>query len=304
MNPWRCLFLLALIALAAGCAAPLPAQPTRSPAPAPSAPPAAPEAAPSPAPSATASPAPTAAPTPTPLPSATPRPERTLYNMYIGKDTLRQPDLVRTPPAPIVKMREVDGFAKSYAHIMFNGLQVNGEEIKGERQMLTMLVKLLNEALAKEFVSQTVLSAYRSYEDQVYLNQKEKTESERFLAPPGRSEHHLGTAVDLAWGTERLDFYLMNADRRAQQYYDWLKLNAHRFGFVFSYPYKTSADRSQTNLLEPFITEYRAEPWHLRYVGVDLATQIYTAKDEQGRSYLDPLSSLIPQAFMEPPAGN
>ena len=55
-----------------------------------------------------------------------------------------------------------------------------------------------------------------------------------------------------------------------------------------------------TNLLAPYVTEYKAEPWHIRYVGPDLAQQIYAAHDPDGRNYLDPLSPLVPQQFLLP----
>ena len=40
--------------------------------------------------------------------------------------------------------------------------------------------------------------------------------------------------------------------------------HAHEFGFIIRYP--------QDRTLE---TGYQYEPWHLRYVGVESATQIY-----------------------------
>ena len=43
----------------------------------------------------------------------------------------------------------------------------------------------------------------------------------------------------------------------------WVADNAHRFGFIIRYP--------QERVLE---TGYQYEPWHLRYVGVELATEI------------------------------
>ena len=47
----------------------------------------------------------------------------------------------------------------------------------------------------------------------------------------------------------------------------WIRDNAHRFGFIISYP-----DGSE------HMTGFIYEPWHLRYVGVEVATQIF----EQG----------------------
>lgn len=44
----------------------------------------------------------------------------------------------------------------------------------------------------------------------------------------------------------------------------WLKENAHKFGFILRYP-KGKED----------ITGKKFEPWHIRYVGEDIAKYIY-----------------------------
>ena len=247
--------------------------------------------------------APTASPTVLiqPTPTQPPPPLVNLFNRYLGKDTHRQPELVTTPPGTIIPISSADGYDHSYIAIFLGGKQVNGEEIKGQPIMLTHLILLFNAAYQDVQASVAVLSSYRSYEDQQYLQQTGGEENgDNYLAQPGRSEHQLGTAVDLAWNAERLNFYLMDVYPKARDFYNWLKENAHLYGFVFSYPYKSNADQSTTNLLVPYVTEYKAEPWHLRYVGLDLAAKIYAARDDQGRSYLDPLSPLIPQQFFLP----
>ena len=44
----------------------------------------------------------------------------------------------------------------------------------------------------------------------------------------------------------------------------WLAANCHKYGFIIRYP------KGKTD-----ITGYNYEPWHIRYLGVDLATEIY-----------------------------
>ena len=241
--------------------------------------------------------------TPTAGATSTPTAEpTTLYNRYVGKDATRQPELIQTPPVEMVKISEVDGYTGSYVKIFLIGKQVNGEDILGDRAALQALIKLFEAAHKQGFIAQTVLSCYRGFGQQNYLDEQSDDGDGTSVAEPGRSEHHLGTAVDLAWNAERLNFYLMYTYPKAREFYNWLKENAHMYGFVFSYPYKSNADESQNNLLEPYITEYKAEPWHLRYVGVELAKKIAMARDENNRGYLDPLSLLIPQQFLLPPA--
>jgi D-alanyl-D-alanine carboxypeptidase len=69
------------------------------------------------------------------------------------------------------------------------------------------------------------------------------------VALPGHSEHQLGTTVDLAGSAGLFDF---------------VEKNAHKYGFTISYP------RNKTNL-----TGYAYEPWHLRYIGRDLAKAVH-----------------------------
>ena len=87
-------------------------------------------------------------------------------------------------------------------------------------------------------------SAYRSYEEQARVFAA--TPEVGRAARPGHSEHQLGTAVDL-----RLPFAAAA---------DWLRENAPGYGFVLSYP----EGRQR-------ITGYQPEPWHFRFVGVEVA---------------------------------
>lgn len=92
-----------------------------------------------------------------------------------------------------------------------------------------------------------VSSAFRSYAEQarVFRTTKEVGRAAR----PGHSEHQLGTAVDL-----RLSTMVTAA---------WLAEHGPPLGFAVSYP-----ERKQR------LTGYRPEPWHVRFVGAPLATEV------------------------------
>lgn len=77
-----------------------------------------------------------------------------------------------------------------------------------------------------------------------------------YSAKPGYSEHQLGLAVDLNSTEESFD---------QTKEYKWLKANSYKYGFIERYPKG-----------KEFITGYGYEPWHYRYLGVDLATKVYT----------------------------
>ena len=83
-------------------------------------------------------------------------------------------------------------------------------------------------------------------------------ENDRFSARAGYSEHQTGLALDVIapGGT-------LNGFKNTQQFV-WMRDNAHRFGFILRY-----GDGME------YITGYKFEPWHYRYVGVEAATFIY-----------------------------
>jgi hypothetical protein len=85
----------------------------------------------------------------------------------------------------------------------------------------------------------------------------------RFVAPPGRSQHQLGTTADLSsWEIGyaiRRDFVETLAGR-------WLAEHAWEYGFILPY---TAAAETRTG--------YVAEPWHVRWVGRPLAALLWEA---------------------------
>lgn len=106
-----------------------------------------------------------------------------------------------------------------------------------------------------------VLSAFRSFDEQRDLHgqfqQQFGSGANRFSADQGFSEHQLGTTVDIV-DIETAATSQVFAETEA---YRWLERNAHRFGFILSYPEGNEY--------------YIFEPWHWRFVGVDLATDLY-----------------------------
>ncbi len=106
-----------------------------------------------------------------------------------------------------------------------------------------------------------VTSAYRSFETQAQLKGQYLVTygsgANTFSADQGFSEHQLGTAVDFT--TRGLNGGLVPAFADTEAY-AWLLDNAHKYGFVLSYP--------EDNQFYVF------EPWHWRFVGEDLARDL------------------------------
>ena len=128
-------------------------------------------------------------------------------------------------------------------------------------EVLQYVQKMLDDAKA-DGVTIYVNSAYRSFNTQKALNGQYSViygagTANQFSADQGYSEHQLGTTVDLittGTGGELSGFDLTPA-------YTWLLANAHRYGFVLSYPKNNNY--------------YIFEPWHWRFVGVNLATDLH-----------------------------
>lgn len=124
--------------------------------------------------------------------------------------------------------------------------------------------KKLVEAGEKEEVYIRNLSAYRSYSRQsdIYNNYKNHHGLEwtdKWSARPGHSEHQTGLALDVTKkGMNTFDGFENTKE------FNWISNNAHLYGFILRYP------KDKT-----YITGYGYEPWHYRYVGVDVATYIY-----------------------------
>lgn len=88
-----------------------------------------------------------------------------------------------------------------------------------------------------------------------------ETAANQSIARPGQSEHQTGLAIDIS--TLSRQCYLNNCFATTADGL-WLADNSYKFGFILSYP------EGKEN-----ITGYQYEPWHFRYVGVDLATALH-----------------------------
>ena len=103
-------------------------------------------------------------------------------------------------------------------------------------------------------------SGYRSYDYQKdlynsYVKRKGKAAADKSSARPGNSEHQTGLAFDLNTITTA---FKDTAEGK------WVKNNCYLYGYILRYP-ENSTDK----------TGYIFEPWHIRYVGKDLAKKLY-----------------------------
>lgn len=109
-------------------------------------------------------------------------------------------------------------------------------------------------------------SGYRSYNTQTslytsYVDSYGQKAADKYSAKPGQSEHQTGLSIDITCKAMNLKLDDTFADTDEGK---WVAENAHRFGYIIRYP-KGKED----------ITGYMYEPWHIRYLGVEVATKVY-----------------------------
>ena len=139
------------------------------------------------------------------------------------------------------------------------------------------------EAMAKEMLFQGagqmfVNSAYRSYDYQLELfvdKVEQYGEAEALVrsAKAGHSEHQTGLAVDVSVPAQGCAIMQCFGDTAAGK---WIAENSWKFGYIVRYERDTTS-----------ITGYTYEPWHLRYVGTEIARMyasngIHTLEDFWG----------------------
>ena len=125
-----------------------------------------------------------------------------------------------------------------------------------------MFEKLSSDALALGYRI-VATSAYRPYDYQkdlydYYVKEKGQDYADLCSARPGFSEHQTGLAVDVEGSNRSYD------DFEEAYEFEWMKENAHKYGFILRYPKGKEK-----------ITGFKYEPWHYRYVGIEMATYIY-----------------------------
>lgn len=124
----------------------------------------------------------------------------------------------------------------------------------------------LSRAAAGEGIHLRLVSGYRSYSTQMTIYDSEvrgygQAQADRESARPGYSEHQSGWAADLGTANGKCDVKSCFADTAEGK---WLAANAYKYGFILRY-----ADGKE------HVTGYMYEPWHVRYVGTELSTEMH-----------------------------
>lgn len=118
----------------------------------------------------------------------------------------------------------------------------------------------LRQGAAAENLWINEVSTYRSVEYQKnlynrYLKRDPQKVVDTYSARPGHSEHNTGRAIDVYGSNKVMNRFGETAESA------WINEHSWEYGFIIRYPQGTGD-----------ITGYKYEPWHLTYVGVEIAT--------------------------------
>lgn len=146
------------------------------------------------------------------------------------------------------------------------------------QEAATAFTNMITAAKA-EGLTITPLSGYRSYNTQVSVYNSEvrrygQAVADTQSARPGTSEHQTGLGIDVGGGGCGIEDCFGNTAEGK-----WVAANAYKYGFIVRYVAGKEA-----------VTGYRAEPWHLRYIGTELSTEMH----EKGVQTLEEFFGLLP----------
>jgi D-alanyl-D-alanine carboxypeptidase len=144
-------------------------------------------------------------------------------------------------------------------------LRTSGSEMYAREETATALESMFA-AAAKNNIQLMLASGYRSYSLQTsvyngYVRTSGQAQADTFSARPGHSEHQTGLAVDVEPANRSCEVDKCFGDTVEGK---WVAQHAYEYGFIVRYTPDKIA-----------ITGYDEEPWHIRYVGVELATEMH-----------------------------
>jgi len=145
------------------------------------------------------------------------------------------------------------------------------EDQKALRPVVDAFMAMQQECKARTGAQLMVNSSYRSYSDQLATY---KRNGQKYAALPGNSEHQTGLAIDVT-SLQHPEKWSFGTSKEGV----WMREHCHEYGFILRYPEKQAS-----------VQGYTYEPWHLRYVGNEVATRIHDEDitfDEYYAYYID-----------------
>ena len=233
-------------------------------------------------PSATASPTATSTPTMTPSPTPSPTSASTLFPLpTLDPEATLIPCDQRRPAADDLLAEVTANYGLDPNYVPGDLVRL-GNYLPGRVTLPDMLLRQeaaqalgkMVKAMLAEGLAPTVLSSYRSYFEQAVAHQRwvvdDPANANEISALPGHSEHQLGTTVDFGspempalTGSTTDPFSPLFAGTNEGL---WLAEHAFEYGFTMT-----------SSMGAEVLTGLAYEPWHYRYVGVDLASYLHAS---------------------------
>lgn len=143
---------------------------------------------------------------------------------------------------------------------------INNSYSSGDKKMTkdaALAFEEMAKAAKKDGYTVRAVSTYRSYSYQTnlynnYASSDGKEKADTYSARAGFSEHQTGLAVDV--DNSKVSYTKFGTTKE----FGWMKENCYKYGFILRYTKETE-----------FITGYMNEPWHYRYVGLEIAKYIH-----------------------------
>lgn len=201
-----------------------------------------------------------------------------IHVRYSASDTLTEPNadgiaVVTNPDHVVVFVNKQRSLPDGYEpdHLVQPDVPFSFEGESEKKLMQEPAARALEQLFAQaeaDGITLRAVSGYRSYATQKFLfNYYIETYGEeyahRYSAFPGTSEHQTGLAMDVS--SPSVNNQLTDEFGSTEEG-KWLQENCANFGFIIRYPNG-----------KEHITGYAYEPWHLRYVGEELAKLIMSS---------------------------
>ncbi len=183
----------------------------------------------------------------------------TKVNIGLDKDFYTDITTISNPNSYTLLINKYRSLPEDYIPCDLTSLSIN-PNMKLRKKAAEAYEELQSAALIDHVII-IPFSAFRTkdYQNKLYTNYKNKDGvliADTYSARPRHSEHETGLAIDVRSNTL--------IDNLTENDYKWMLQNSYKYGFIVRYAYATSA-----------ITGYIEEPWHLRYVGKEIAKDIY-----------------------------
>ncbi|MCM3710287.1 M15 family metallopeptidase [Sporosarcina luteola] len=204
----------------------------------------------------------------------TKEPEKNITPAKPAPNNEEKPKVTAKPPTSPNKSGYIEGQQLPDKPTVINGIVVANKKYPlpstyapGESKEARAAFNEMAAEATLSGINLTAFSTYRSYEYQVtlyerYVKKDGVEKADTYSARPGYSEHQTGLAFDI--GEVNYEKYWASSKFGDTEAGKWVAANAYRYGFILRYPKGKET-----------VTGYMHESWHFRYVGKEIAEEIF-----------------------------